>query len=134
MSINGPSDRVNLNRLQQAPGAAPAGPAAASGPASSIFSLKSPERAGAAPASASPAASHGAMVQRIRERLASGQSPDAVLHDEVGREVTALVGRADPRLVKRITEDVRQDPALSDLFQQLVRRASDNSAGTGIPG
>lgn len=98
------------------------------GPSSKVFSLRPPGEAGAT-SGAIPVATRGALVLRIRERLSGGQSADSVLREEVNREVTAFLGRADPRIVERVTEDVRKDPALSEIFNRLVRHAGDEAAG-----
>ncbi|MCG3124566.1 MAG: hypothetical protein GIKADHBN_03035 [Phycisphaerales bacterium] len=130
MSIGGPSDRSNIQRVRQADGATATGPAGPASPSSKVFSLNTSRPAEEVAASAAPS-SHGALVRRIRDRLAAGQTPDAVLRDEVGREVTLLVGRADPRIVEKVTQDVRNDPAISDMFSQLIRHASDNTVRPG---
>ncbi len=130
MSIQGPQDRSPLNRLQKAAGASPATPASAAGPASKAsgpFSLRPASEAGAAGA-AIPVAARGALVQRIRDRLAGGAAPEVVLREEVNREVTVFLGRADPRIVDKVTGDVRNDPSLSEIFGQLVRHATEGRA------
>lgn len=87
----------------------------------------------AAPINAAPAVPAGT-TERIRERLGAGETPDQILHAEVGREIAALTGiTPSSEMVGKLSEAVKSDPALWQIFEQLVAAASDKSPDSRPP-
>lgn len=122
-SVSGPGGS-SINRLTNV-----GGPSSASGAAgaSKEFSMRS---AGPAAAPSGAGTKVEGMVDRLRERLAAGQSPDQALHAEVERELSALTGQSpEASSVQRLAAAVKSDPALSQAFEQLVQIAGDQSSG-----